>query len=113
MTTNVDPLIQSLREDFRHHLERFYACLHLAPPYHSVEKAIRFLSTSLQNKPPQEREQLSNDFRIKWDLFELAFVQSVLPKKHHGIIRGLIRSEQCPELPEEYAVFTQAFLANQ
>ena len=111
-TTNIDPLIQSLREDFRHHLEHFYACLHLAPPYDSVEKAIRVLSTSLHSKSPQEREQLSTDLHLKWALFEQAFVQSGLPKKHHGIIRGLVQSERCPELPKEYVAFTQAFHPN-
>ena len=33
----------ALREEFRHHLETFYAQLKLAPPYESVEKAIRLL----------------------------------------------------------------------
>ena len=33
--------IDSLKDEFRHHLETFYAQLKLAPPYESVEKAIR------------------------------------------------------------------------
>ena len=45
----------ALREEFRHHLETFYAQLKLAPPYESVEKAIRSLTTSVHALPPLER----------------------------------------------------------
>ncbi len=110
MKTRPDELTQSLREDFRYHLEQFYAFLHLAPPYNSVEKAIRFLTTAIQKKTQDEREQLTTHLQLKWALFEEAFKESGLPKKHHGIIRGLVRSNKHQDLPREYLAFTRAFL---
>ncbi|WP_454062293.1 hypothetical protein [Candidatus Nitrospira salsa] len=112
MSQQPDNLVLSLREDFRYHLEQFYACLHLAPPYNSVEKAIRFFSTSLQQKSEEEREQLATHRHLRWPLFEEAFIESGLPKKHHGIIRGLIQANKCDHLPKEYVVFTQPFVIN-
>ena len=102
----------SLREDFRHHLEQFYSCLHLAPPYNSVEKAIRFLSTTIQKKTSYEREQLVDHRHLKWELYERAFIESGLPQKHRGIIRGLVQSNDTTNLPHEYEIFTKPFLSN-
>lgn len=107
-----DHLMLSLREDFRHHLEQFYACLHLAPPYDSIEKAIRFLSTSVQKKTQEEREQLAQGHPVKWTLFEQAFYESGLPNKHRGIIRGLVQSNAYTNLPNEYLAFTKFYLPN-
>ncbi|HSS29720.1 MAG TPA: hypothetical protein VLL06_01745, partial [Nitrospiraceae bacterium] len=55
MSESTPPTIDhtlALREEFRHHLETFYAQLKLAPPYESVEKAIRSLTTSIHALPP-------------------------------------------------------------
>ncbi|GJL55682.1 MAG: hypothetical protein NPIRA02_28140 [Nitrospirales bacterium] len=112
MSLQPDNLALSLREDFRYHLEQFYAFLHLAPPYNSVEKAIRYLSTTLQQQSQEEREQLATHHHLRWPLFEQAFIESGLPKKHHGIIRGLIQAHKCDHLPKEYTVFTQPFRVN-
>ncbi len=110
MKAEPDELMQPLREDFRHHLEQFYSYLHLAPPYNSIEKAIRFLSTSFQQKSREEQEQLVQHLPLKWALFEQAFIDSGLPLKHRGIIRGLVQSNQCTDLPSQYHVFTKPFL---
>ncbi len=50
--------IQVLRDDFRSRLEVFYARLKLAPPYHSVEKAIVHLTASLNALAPEERQRV-------------------------------------------------------
>ena len=110
MKKHSDDFVVSFREDFRYHLEQFYSYLHLAPPYNSVEKAVRFLSTSLQQKSQDEREQLAENSDLKWALFEQAFIESGLPQKHRGIICGLVKSQKCPDLPSQYSVFTKPFL---
>ena len=61
------------REEFRHHLELFYAQLKLAPPYESVEKAIRSLTTSIHPLPPSERSRLANDTTARWRPYRQAF----------------------------------------
>src|SRR5438132_3499935 len=70
----------ALREEFRHHLETFYAQLKLAPPYESVEKAIRSLTTSVQALPPLERARLATDPTARWQHFSQAFESSGLRK---------------------------------
>ena len=112
MKKHPDELVITFREDFRYHLEQFYSYLHLAPPYNSVEKAVRFLATSLQQKSREERKQLAENNRLKWALFEQAFIESGLPQKHRGIICGLVKSQKCPDLPFEYSAFTKPFLQN-
>src|SRR5947209_20007426 len=45
--------VQSLPDQFRRHPTVFYARLKPAPPYHSVEKAIRHLTTALHAMAPR------------------------------------------------------------
>ena len=54
-------LVLALREEFRAHLETFYSRLKLAPPYESVEKAIRSLTTVVHGLPNAERARLAQD----------------------------------------------------
>ena len=103
-----DP-IQMLREEFRHHLEVFYARLKLAPPYHSVEKAIVHLTAALKAKPPEEQARLVSDAAGRWAEYRKAFAESGLNQKHRGIIAGLIKSGQTGDLPAEYEHFLSAF----
>ncbi len=108
MSTQADP-IQVLRDDFRHRLEFFYACLKLAPPYHTVEKAITHLTALLNGLSPEEREGIRADPSRQWSLYRRAVVESGLNQKHRGIVAGLIRSKQVADLPTEYAPFLDAF----
>ena len=100
----------ALREEFRHHLETFYAQLKLAPPYESVEKAIRSLTTSVHALPPLERVRLTTDATARWQQFRQAFESSGLSKKHRGIIVGLARNRSSLNLPAEYDQFLSLYL---
>lgn len=86
-----DP-IHVLRQEFRGHLEQFYANLNLAPPYHSIEKALQHLSNTLRSKPDEFRQGLLQDATHKWELFQEIFSASGLQKKHRGIIHQLALS---------------------
>jgi len=101
----------ALREEFRHHLETFYAQLKLAPPYESVEKAIRSLTTSVNALPPLERARLATDATARWQHFRQAFESSGLSKKHRGIIAGLARNRSRLNLPAKYDEFLNLYLS--
>ena len=101
----------ALREEFRHHLETFYAQLKLAPPYESVEKAIRSLTTSVHALSPLERARLDTDTTARWQHFRQAFELSGLSKKHRGIIAGLARNRSSLNLPAEYDAFLSLYLS--
>jgi hypothetical protein len=101
--------IESLRDDFRHQLEIFYASLKLAPPYDSVEKAITTLVTKLKAMPLDERTRIAADTALRWEEYHKAFVASDLHLKHRGIILGLVRSGQTAELPPEHEEFLRAY----
>lgn len=105
-----DPL-QTLREEFRRHLEIFYAQLKLAPPYESVEKAIRTLTTAVHALPKEEQARIASDPALQWQQFRLAFETSGLVKKHRGIIAGLARNRSALDLPAEYDQFLSLFTA--
>jgi len=105
-----DPL-QSLREAFRSHLETFYGRLKLAPPYESVEKAIRTLTTTVHALPKDEQARIAADPALQWLQFRQAFEMSGLVKKHRGIIAGLARNRQALDLPEEFDHFLGLFSA--
>jgi hypothetical protein len=102
-------VIQALREEFRSHLETFYAQLKLAPPYESVEKAIRALTTTLHAMPKDEQTKAAADQALKWTLFRQAFEDSGLSKKHRGIIAGLARNRADLKLPAQYDQFLNLF----
>ncbi len=101
--------IQSLKDEFRRHLETFYAQLKLAPPYESVETAIRALVTSLHALPPADQSKLLADASSRWLEFRKAFDSSGLSKKHRGIIAGLARDRRALSLPPEYDAFLSLF----
>jgi len=105
-----EPQIQILRDEFRRHLEAFYAALKLAPPYHSVEKAIAQLTASLKAMAPDERARLAAEPALKWAQFRSAFIASGLHQKHRGIIAGLARAGRSG-LPAEFQPFLDAFLS--
>lgn len=90
-------------------MEVFYARLKLAPPYHSVEKAILQLTTVLKAMTPEERSRLASDPAGRWLAYRKAFAESGLNQKHRGIIAGLAKSGQTGDLPKEYEHFLSAF----
>ena len=105
---STDP-IKALAADFRRHLEIFYARLKLAPPYDSVEKAIKSLTTTVASMSFEERVRVLGDPTLTWVQYRQAFVDSGLSLKHRGIILGLIGSHQTSELPDEYGAFLEAY----
>ena len=100
---------RALREEFRSHLELFYARLKLAPPYESVEKAIRALTTAVHGLSNDQQARLAQDSGLKWEQFRRAFETSGLAKKHRGIIAGLARNRGGLDLPPEYDHFLTLF----
>ncbi len=94
--------VESLRDEFREHLDVFYSRLKLAAPYDTVEKALGSLTTRLNALPPEELQNLSTDAAQRWVHFRQAFVESGLSLKHRGIIAGLARSRQTLNLPPEF-----------
>jgi len=100
-----------LQDEFRAHLETFYARLKLAPPYESVEKAIRALTTAVHALPKAEQTRIMSDPAARWEQFRLAFHTSGLSKKHRGIIAGLARDRSAVDLPAEYDHFLALFTA--
>jgi len=98
-----------LKDELRSHLETFYARLKLAPPYESVEKAIRALTTAVHALPKAEQTRLMSDPAARWEQFRLAFHTSGLAKKHSGIIAGLARNRSALDLPSEYDHFLTLF----
>lgn len=101
--------VQFLRDDFRRHLEAFYGLLQLAPPYHSVEKAIVYLTNSLTAMASEEQEAIRRDRTRQWALYRAAFVESGLSQKHRGIIAERVRSGRVGDLPLEYKNFLDTF----
>jgi hypothetical protein len=108
--SQTDPTL-ALRAEFRRHLETFYAQLKLAPPYESVEKALRALTTSIHSLPPAERESLATDAAMRWQHFRQAFEASGLSMKHRGIIAGLARNRSSLNLSAEYDQFLSLYLS--
>ena len=105
---STDP-IHILRQEFRGHLEQFYAHLSLAPPYHSIEKALQNLSNTLKTKPEEFRHEILQDATKKWALFQEIFSASGLQKKHRGIIQQLTRSSSYSVSSSESLRFLRNF----
>ncbi len=105
-----DQQTRAIRDEFRGHLELFYATLKLAPPYHSVEKAIAHLTASLNAMAPADRALVAAEPARRWVHYKTAFIESGLSQKHRGIIAGLARSGRTG-LPAEYQVFLDAYLS--
>ena len=94
--------VESLRNEFREHLDVFYSRLKLAAPYDTVEKALGALTTRLNGLSPEELQHASTDAAQRWAHFRQAFVESGLSSKHRGIIAGLARSGAALNLPPEF-----------
>ncbi len=103
--------VESLRNEFREHLEIFYGRLKLAAPYDSVEKALGSLVNRLSALSPQELALLSTDGEQRWAHFRDAFIESGLSLKHRGIITGLARSRPSLDLPPEFDHLLDLYLS--
>jgi len=97
------------KDEFRQQLEVFYAKLKLAPPYHSVEKAITQLTALVRILPADEQGRLAGNSENRRALYRKAFKESGLHQKHRGIIAGLAKSGQGHELPDECRHFLELF----
>jgi len=111
--TRLNPSARSptrvLADEFRCRLETFYAELKLAPPYESVEKALRALTTAIHALPSTEQERIVSDPALQWEYFRQAFDTSGLAKKHRGIIAGLARNRSRINLSADYDQFLNLF----
>jgi len=101
--------IQNLRQEFRTQLEAFYTHLNLAPPYHSIEKAIQHLANTLRTKPETFQQALLHDPHEKWALFEKIFEASGLSRKHRGIITQLAQTPSFASSEVESLRFLRIF----
>ena len=100
---------QRFCQEFRRHLEIFYAKLQLAPPYHTIEKAILALSRTLNEMTLEDRERVAADPALQWAQYRAAFITSGLNVKHRGIISGMVNAGRTSDLPTEYESFLSAF----
>lgn len=98
-----------MREEFRSHLEHFYTYIHLAPPYHSIEKALQLLSNILRAKPEPLCQTIANDQTLKWEMFQEAFVSSGLNRKHRGIILTFAKDPMLSNTSHESMQFLKNF----
>ena len=85
---------QILKEEFRRHLEIFYAHLKLAPPYESVEKSIRMLTTIVHALPKDEQVRIVSDPTLRWQQFAQAFM-------HQGLRRSIGGSLPAWPVPDQ------------
>lgn len=104
------PDFQDHLNEFRGHLEAFYASLKLAPPYNSIEKALTALASAYHSNTSEEKEHVNFDETIRQRLYQDAFVESGLYKKHRGIIAGLLRGPNSYVPAKEYQYLLQPFL---
>ncbi len=100
---------QVLREEFRILLEKFYRHLNLAPPYHSIEKAIQHLANTLRTEAPEIRQRILHDSERKWALYREIFEASGLSRKHRGIIRPIAQTASKSSMTDESLRFLSFF----
>jgi hypothetical protein len=96
--------------EFRQSLQLFYGRLQLAPPYESVEKALRQLTVSLKALPADERQRILSDPKLRWVHYRQAFIDSGLNQKHRGIIAGLAQRRSTLGLPPEFDEFLDLYV---
>jgi hypothetical protein len=103
--------VDLLRKEFRDHLALFYSRLRLAPPYESVEQAVRHLAATAEALPASDQQNLLEDATQRWAQFRRAFVESGLSQKHRGIIAGLVKNRSALDLPQEYDAFLAVYVS--
>ncbi len=100
---------QPLLNEFRQHLEAFYAALHLAPPYHSVEKTLLCLSSLFKTQTAAQQAQLLNNEALRWTFYLRAFTDSGLHNKHRGIIARHARTDDLVAFPDSLRYLLEPF----
>lgn len=100
---------QTLLNEFRQNLEAFYAALHLAPPYHSVEQAIRCLASLFKAQTAEQQAQLLTNEASRWNLYLQAFTDSGLHNKHRGIIARHARDDDFHQIPDTLRYLLEPF----
>ena len=100
---------QPLLNEFRRHLEDFYAALNLAPPYHSIEQAIVCLSALTDAQTDDQRQHLLANPMLRRELYGQAFTDSGLHKKHRGIIAGRARTQDLAAFPHPLRFLLEPF----
>lgn len=100
---------QPLLNEFRRHLEDFYAALNLAPPYHSIEQAIVCLSALIDAQTDDQRQHLLANPMLRRELYGQAFTDSGLHKKHRGIIAGRARTQDLAAFPNPLRFLLEPF----
>jgi hypothetical protein len=101
----------ALRKEFRDRLTFFYSRLRLAPPYDSVEQAVRHLASTVEALPAVDQQNLLEDATQRWAQFHRAFVESGLSQRHRGIIAGLAKNRSALDLPAEYGAFLDVYVS--
>ncbi len=101
--------IETIREEYRLYLQTFYTQLNLAPPYHSIEKAVQHLSNTLRTKSAPFLQTLLEDPEKKWSLYEKIFEASGLSRKHRGIITQLALTPTYAPITQESLRFLRIF----
>ena len=101
-------LRSQLEAEFRQRVTLLYRSLQIAPPYHSVEKAVLALRDTLKALQEPALRTTASDPASLNDLFTQVFIDSGLSKKNRGIIRKLLADR--PELlAPECQPFAEAF----
>ncbi len=100
---------QTLLNEFRRNLEEFYAALHLAPPYHSVEKTLLCLSSLFKAKTAEQQAQLLSNTALRGTLYLQAFTDSGLHNKHRGIISRHARTDSLHQVPDNLRYLLEPF----
>ena len=95
--------------EFRRSLQLFYSRLQLAPPYESVEKALRQFTVSIKALPADEQQRVLSDPSLRWARYRQAFIDSGLNQKHRGIIAGLAQHRSTLDLPAEFDGFLDLY----
>jgi len=57
-----------------------------------------------------EQQEISKDHVLKWTLYQQAFIESGLSRKHRGIITGLVQTQKLECFPQEHRYFLEPFL---
>ncbi|RMH31320.1 MAG: hypothetical protein D6690_16705 [Nitrospirae bacterium] len=102
-------ILAHLAQDFRTQLNQFYSWMNLAPPYNSIELAVKALMTELNSKSVDEQKMIASIPEKRWVLYHQAFLAGGLDRKHRGILT--IKAKACTPSTgtPDYRTFLKAF----
>lgn len=102
-------IIAHLTQDFRTQLNQFYSWMNLAPPYNSIELAIKALTTELNSKSFDEQRIIVSIPEKRWELYLQIFLASGLGHKHRGILTTKAKTFTPSSSTQDYRTFLQIF----